>query len=98
MTGDLIDADKAYELGLVSRVTDEGEALNEAMKLARRLADGPPYAIQSTKISVNKLIKALSNLVLPVSLAMEEVSMTKADHREAVAAFQEKRDPRFTGN
>jgi len=98
MTGDLIDADKSYELGLVSRVTKEGEALSEAMKLARRLADGPPYAIQSTKISVNKLIKALSNLVLPVSLAMEEVSMTKDDHREAVAAFQEKRDPRFTGS
>lgn len=98
MTGDLIDADKAYELGLVNRVTEEGEALNEALNLARRLADGPPYAIQSTKISVNKLIKALSNLVLPVSLAMEEVSMTKDDHREAVAAFQEKRDPRFTGN
>jgi enoyl-CoA hydratase/carnithine racemase len=98
MTGDLIDADKAYELGLVSRITEEGEALDEAMKLARRLADGPPYAIQSTKISVNKLIKALSNLVLPVSLAMEEVSMTKDDHREAVAAFQEKRDPKFTGN
>ncbi|HJP52055.1 MAG TPA: enoyl-CoA hydratase-related protein [Pseudomonadales bacterium] len=98
MTGDLISAEKAGELGLVSEVTDEGEALNEAMLLARRLADGPPYAIQSTKISVNKLIKSLSNLVLPLSLALEEVSMTKEDHREAVKAFQEKREPKFTGS
>jgi enoyl-CoA hydratase len=98
MTGDLIYADEAYNLGLISQVTDEGASLDEATKLARRLADGPQYAIQSTKVSVNKLIKALSNLVLPVSLALEEVSMTKEDHREAVRAFQEKREPRFTGN
>lgn len=97
MTGDLINADEAYKLGLVSQVTDEGAALDEAMKLARRLADGPSYAIRSTKVSVNKLIKELSNLVLPLSLALEEVSMTKEDHREAVTAFQEKREPRFTG-
>lgn len=98
MTGDLIDAEKACELGLVSEVTDEGEALNVALVLARRLADGAPYAIQSTKVSVNKLVKALSNLVLPLSLALEEVSMTKDDHREAVRAFQEKRQPKFTGS
>jgi len=47
---------------------------------------------------VNKLIKSLSNLVLPLSLALEEVSMTKEDHREAVKAFQEKREPKFTGS
>jgi len=98
MTGDLIGAEKALELGLISEITEEGEALNEAMVLARRLADGPPYAIQSTKVSINKLIKALSNLVLPLSLSLEEVSMTKQDHREAVLAFQEKRDPKFTGS
>jgi enoyl-CoA hydratase/carnithine racemase len=98
MTGDLINAEKACELGLVSEVTDEGEALNEAMLLARRLADGPPYAIQSTKVAVNKFIREISNLVLPLSLSLEEVSMTKEDHREAVRAFQEKRDPKFTGS
>jgi len=97
MTGDLMTADEAYQMGLVNRVVDEGEALNEAMAFARRLAAGPPYAIQSTKISVNKLIKAVSNLVLPLSLAVEEISMSKADHREAVAAFQEKRESNFTG-
>ncbi len=97
MTGDLISADEAYEMGLVNKVVEEDESLAEALKLARRLADGPPYAIQSTKVSINKLVKELSNLVLPLSLAMEEISMTKEDHREAVKAFQEKRQPRFTG-
>lgn len=97
MTGDLISADEAFDLGLVNEVVEEGQALPVALKLAQRLAAGPSYAIQSTKISVNKLVKALSNLVLPFSLALEEISMTKEDHTEAVRAFQEKREPKFTG-
>jgi enoyl-CoA hydratase/carnithine racemase len=97
MTGDIISADEAYEMGLVNQVVEEDQALPEALKLARRLADGPPYAIQSTKVSINKLVKELSNLVLPLSLALEEISMSKDDHTEAVRAFQDKREPRFTG-
>ncbi len=97
MTGDLITAGEALEMGLVNRVVEEGEALNEATAIARRLANGAPYAVQSSKIAVNKFIKMVSNLVLPLSLSLEEVSMTKDDHREAVRAFQEKREPTFTG-
>ena len=97
MTGDLVSGDEAYRLGVVNHVVEDGEALPEALKLAGRLAAGAPFAVQSSKTAVNKLIKAVSNLVLPYSLAIEEVSMTKADHREAVSAFQEKREPRFTG-
>ncbi len=97
MTGDLIEAEEAQQMGLVNRVVDEGKALPEAQALAQRLAAGPPFAVQSSKMAVNRFIKAVSNLVLPYSLAMEEVSQQKDDHREAVAAFQEKREPRFTG-
>ena len=97
MTGDLMPAKEAMDLGLVNRVVPEGQALAEAEALARRLAAGAPYAVQSTKVSVNKIIKAVSNLVLPLSLALEEISMSKEDHREAVRAFQEKREPNFTG-
>ncbi|MCC6382995.1 MAG: enoyl-CoA hydratase/isomerase family protein [Dehalococcoidia bacterium] len=97
MTGDLIPADEAFAIGLVNRVVDDGQALPEALALAARLAAGAPYAVQSSKIAVNKLVKAVSNLVLPLSLALEEISMGTEDHREAVRAFQEKRDPRFSG-
>ncbi|GAB4338666.1 MAG: enoyl-CoA hydratase/isomerase family protein [Dehalococcoidia bacterium] len=97
MTGDLMPAKEAMDIGLVNRVVPEGQALAEAEALARRLAAGAPYAVQSTKVSVNKFIKSVSNLVLPLSLALEEISMSKEDHREAVRAFQEKREPNFTG-
>jgi len=97
LTGDLMSAEEALDIGLVNKVVDDGQALPEAVALARRLAGGPSYAIQSTKVSVNKFIKSVSNLVLPLSLALEEVSMTKDDHHEAVRAFQERREPRFTG-
>jgi enoyl-CoA hydratase len=92
-----MSAEEAFDLGLLNQVVDEGEALPVAISMAQRLAAAPPYAIQSTKVAVNKYIKAVSNLVLPVSLALEEVSMTKSDHSEAVKAFQEKREPNFTG-
>jgi enoyl-CoA hydratase len=97
MTGDLMDAKEAYELGLVNKVVEEGKALDEARALAQRLANGPTYAISTTKVSVNKIVKAVSNLVLPLSLALEETSMATEDHREATRAFQEKREPKFTG-
>lgn len=97
MSGDLIPAEEAFAMGLVNKVVDEGEALNEGLAIARKLASGAPYAVQTSKTAVNKFIKAVSNMVLPYSLAVEEVSMRTADHREAVQAFQEKRDPRFTG-
>lgn len=97
MTGELVAAEKAFEMGLVNEVVDEGQALDAALGIARRLAAGAPYAVQSSKVAVNKFIKMVSNLVLPVSLSLEEYSMTTDDHREAVKAFQEKREPTFTG-
>jgi enoyl-CoA hydratase len=98
MSGDLMNADEAFSMGLVNKVVEEGEAFPEAMAIAQKLAAGAPYAVQTSKTAVNKYIKAVSNLVLPYSLAVEEVSMRTADHREAVQAFQEKREPRFTGS
>ena len=46
---------------------------------------------------INKYIKMVSNLVLPLSLSLEEASMASEDAREAGAAFREKREPKFSG-
>jgi len=97
MTGDLLDADEAYRIGLVNHVVPDEDLMDKAMELAQRLANGPAYAIRSTKISVNKMIKNMVNLILDTSLALEGHSFRTEDHLEAVRSFIEKREPKFSG-
>ncbi|MBI3969472.1 MAG: enoyl-CoA hydratase/isomerase family protein [Chloroflexi bacterium] len=96
-TGDLIDAAQAKEMGLVHQVTTAEELLPAATAYARKLADGPTWAIRWTKVSLNKWLKFGTGLVLPTSLGLEGLSMASADHKEAVASFLEKRRPTFRG-
>ena len=98
MTGEHIPAEEAERLGLVQFVVDDDQLMPKALEIADRLAAGPAYAISASKVPINRYIKFVSNMVLPLSLAMEEVSMAKDDFREAVSAFQEKREPKFTGS
>jgi enoyl-CoA hydratase len=95
MTGDRLTAAEAERLGLVNFVTPDGEVVDQAVALAARLASGPRMAISASKVPINTWLRAVSAQVLPLSLAWEERSMRTADHREAVKAFQEKREPRF---
>jgi enoyl-CoA hydratase len=97
MTGDLIDAATAERFGLVNHVVPADRVLTDATALAERLAAGAPIAIRATKASVNKLLRDSVNLVLDTSLAREHICFHSADHREAVAAFLEKRRPAFSG-
>ncbi len=96
MTGEHIPAEEAERLGLVQFVVDDDQLMPKALEIADRLAAGPSYAISASKVPINRYIKFVSNMILPLSLAMEEVSMTKDDFREAVSAFQEKREPKFS--
>jgi enoyl-CoA hydratase len=97
MTGDRLTATEAERLGLVSFVVDDETVVDEALALAARLANGPGLAISASKVAVNTYIRMVSNLVLPLSLSLEEHTIASKDHREAVKAFQEKRPANFTG-
>ncbi|GBD10659.1 Short-chain-enoyl-CoA hydratase [bacterium HR23] len=97
MTGDLMSAEEAERIGLINKVVPEGQALEEALKFATRLAKGPTKAIKWTKYSVNKIVKEYMNLVLDTSLSLEGISFLTEDHKEAVSAFLEKRQPSFRG-
>jgi enoyl-CoA hydratase len=97
MTGDRLAAPEAFAFGLVNAVVDEEEVLPRALAIADRLAAGPAQAISASKVPINKYIKMVSNLVLPLSLNLEEASMASDDAKEARLAFQEKRPPRFAG-
>ncbi len=97
MTGDIMDAKRAEQIGLVNYVVPHDKLREEAWGFARRLANGPSVAINTTKMSVNKMIKHVSNLVLDYSLSVEMHCFNTEDHVEAVRAFVEKREPKFKG-
>jgi enoyl-CoA hydratase/carnithine racemase len=98
MTGEHLPAEEAERIGLVNFLVDDDQLLDKAIEIATRLANGPTQAIIATKVPINKYIKMVSNLVLPLSLAMETANFNTEDHTEAVAAFREKREANFTGN
>jgi enoyl-CoA hydratase len=97
MTGDTLSADQAYKLGLVNHVVPHHDLMGTAMAFAQRMANGPAHAIRTTKVSVNKLIKSVVNLILDTSLAFEGQSFQTEDFQEGVSAFREKRKPNFKG-
>jgi enoyl-CoA hydratase len=97
MTGDRVGAEEAERIGLVNFVVDDDRLLDEAVGLAARLAAGPRHAIAASKVAVNSWLRSVSTQVMPLSLAREHTTMYTADHKEAVAAFQEKREPKFGG-
>lgn len=97
MTGDRIEAEAAERMGLINFVVDDDVLMERAMELALRLAAGPSLAISASKVAINQYMKMVSNVVLPLSLKLEESTMASEDFREAVMAFMEKRDPKYTG-
>jgi enoyl-CoA hydratase len=97
MTGDRLPAEEAERIGLVNFVVDDDQVVKRAEEIAERLASGPGQAISASKVPINKYIKMVSNLVLPISLQLESATMLTEDAREAGRAFREKREPRFTG-
>ncbi|MNY21137.1 putative enoyl-CoA hydratase echA8 [compost metagenome] len=96
-TGDSLTATEAERIGLINQVVANGEALAAATVMARRMADGPRLAIEASKASVNKILRDTVNLVLDTSLALEKENFFSADHKEAIKAFEEKRQPIYRG-
>jgi enoyl-CoA hydratase len=98
MTGDRVSGKEALDIGLANfYVEDKDELLPRAMEVAEKLASGPPKAIAASKMAVNAYLRSVSSMVMPICLKYEEATMSTRDHREAVAAFQEKRAPKFIG-
>jgi 2-(1,2-epoxy-1,2-dihydrophenyl)acetyl-CoA isomerase len=92
-----LGAGDARDLGLVAAVVPADRLADTARDLARRLADGPTIAIGLTKRLLNLAENALLAEDLEAEAALQDLAGRTEDHAEGVAAFGEKRDPRFTG-
>ena len=95
MTGRRIPADECLRLGIVNRIVPFEDLATEARALALELANGPRAALRTMKRNVNRAVLG----DLRGSLAAEAEGMVRsvrtADHKEAVRAFMEKREPQF---
>jgi 2-(1,2-epoxy-1,2-dihydrophenyl)acetyl-CoA isomerase len=96
--GRVLNAGEALELGLVGRVVPRAELEAEALAAARALAAGPTVAL----IEIRRLLIGSGERTLAEGLAAEHEAMIRtggtSDAREGIAAFVERRAPRFTGS
>ncbi len=97
LTGDTIDAEEAMRIGLVSRVVADDQLMDEARKLAERVAVNPPRTVRLAKRLLREAQHGRLSDVLELSAAFQALAHETADHKEAVDAFTEKRAPKFTG-
>jgi len=97
LTGDPIDAHEAKACGLVSKVVPDDDLLAEARKVAERIAVNPRHVVRMTKRLLREAAYVRLDTLLEMSAAMQALAHATEDHKEAVAALLEKRQPRFTG-
>lgn len=97
-TGDTVDVQEAYRVGLVSQVVPAGELLSRAKEFGAKLAKSPAVSVELTKKLVHH---GLEDAYFPTQIACEawaqSLCIQTDDFREGIRAFVEKREPRFEG-
>jgi enoyl-CoA hydratase len=95
LTGELVSAEEALRLGLVDVVVEDVEA--EARRLVERIASLAPLAVAGSKRLLDAAAREALERALDREAALCEQLFETADAREGLAAFLEKREPRFRG-
>jgi 2-(1,2-epoxy-1,2-dihydrophenyl)acetyl-CoA isomerase len=96
-TAEFIGADTAKELGLVNHVYPDSELMAETMKLAQKIASQPPLSVKLIKRLVEQGMRA--DMETAFDLVSSHIAILRSghDHKEAIAAFKEKRPGKYEG-
>lgn len=97
ITGDFIDAQEAYRIGLVNKVFPPEKLMEKAMELAKKIASRPPLAVRYAKEAVNRSQEGDSASGFALESYLHALSCTTEDKKEGVSAFLEKRKGKFKG-
>ncbi len=97
LTGKPISAVRAYEIGLVNRLCEPGEALACAIELAREVLEGAPLSVQAARETVMLSTEMGRAAALDAGYAVHERAYNSDDAQEGPRAFAEKRKPVWRG-
>ncbi|PZN92058.1 MAG: enoyl-CoA hydratase [Alphaproteobacteria bacterium] len=97
LTGDMLTATKAAEIGLINHAVPTADLDTKVAEMAAKLMASPRWAVRWTKTVTNTPLKALVAQMMDTSIAYEMMSNMAADRAEAVAAVRERRAPKLTG-
>jgi enoyl-CoA hydratase/carnithine racemase len=95
LTGDMLDPTEALACGLVLKVVEHEQLMASAQALAQRIAANPSHALRMTKRLFREAQTERLETVLELSAAYQALAHYTEDHQEAVAAFLDKRTPKF---
>ncbi|MFC0282889.1 enoyl-CoA hydratase/isomerase family protein [Camelimonas abortus] len=94
LTNRRVEPQEALSMGLISRIAPDGAVLDEAVKLAEELAEGPAVSLGLTKTMLNMAYQQIDDFLAFEAMA-QAIAFDSKEFAEGVAAFLEKRKPRF---
>ncbi|MEO7732441.1 MAG: enoyl-CoA hydratase-related protein, partial [Kofleriaceae bacterium] len=98
LTGRLVGGIEAEQLGILNRAVVASDVLDEAMTLAREIADNAPIAVRATKRAIQRGLDLQIRDAARLEAYAQAESLQTADAREGIAALLAKRKPVFTGS
>ena len=96
-TGRRVNADEALQIGLVNRISEADRLIEEAENMAGMICEAGPVALEQAKYAIDCGLEADLHTGLAIESNAYFVTIPTEDRKEALAAFREKRKPRFKG-
>jgi len=97
LAGEPFSAEQAYEWGVLNKLCEPGEALPDALRVARRICANAPLSVRQAKLSIHQGLQMDLRSGLLFEIECYNGLVASEDRREGILAFNEKRKPNFVG-